>query len=306
MTDESALQPELEMTPSFGLSEVEDAIITTFIDLLPEKKEEWQLLGVVNRKGDIFPLGQDSKIIGRIFEIVATAYVQKLAEKLQCTFIESPNQTTYPDFILQKQDGRKIAIDVKTTYRNITASGAVSKFKFTLGSFTSFLRNGTKNIEGNYSDYDSHYVLAFLYTRSSAPHNPPTKLSKLSSIEPTYGDVEVAFVEKYRIAGDKPGSGNTDNIATIQTNSMEPIQLGAGPFATLGNAVFEHYWRHYPRNADPVAIKDRLYRNLPSYFDWLEKDTGNNDANFDVDDLRQKYSNYKEWVKEQEWKITLY
>ena len=42
-----------------------------------------------------------------------------------------------------EKDEAKVAIDVKTTYRNFTANGEWTA-SFTLGSYTSFMRNETK------------------------------------------------------------------------------------------------------------------------------------------------------------------
>ncbi|AXJ11837.1 restriction endonuclease [Arthrobacter sp. PM3] len=279
-----------------------DPIIATLRSLLPKKREDWQLVGVVNRDKDVYSFGTDSKIIGRAFEIVAAVYIEKLAAALGYSFHESTNQTTYPDFYLTKPDGRRIGIDVKSTYRSLNGVGQVRSFKFTLGSFTSYLRNDTKNIEGQYSDYDSHYVLAFLYTRITDYKPMKKSIHEIDEIPPTYDDVEVVFQEKFRIGGDKTGSGNTDNLATIQSNTAEPFIYGASPFSVLGKEVFDHYWSNHPRNADPDGVKKSLYKNLPAYFDWLSRQES---AQFDHIELRKKYEDYKDWVRVQGWKISL-
>lgn len=284
------------------LAKHEDKIVTSLLSLLPKDPEDWQLVGIVNKDKDVFTFGNDSKIVGRAFEVVATAYVKQLAITLGYEFHESEIQTVYPDFILKKPNGRRIAVDVKSTYRGFDTKGNATAFSFTLGSFTSFLRNGTKNISGTYDDYDSHYVLAFLYSRTNRFETTKVSIDDIGSIQPAYQDVEIAFMEKYRLAGDKPGSGNTDNIGTFKSNSMEAFQYGAGPFALLGNEVFEHYWRNYPRNADTAREKADKFKNLPAYFDWLERQA---DSPFDADILRETYADYKRFVSAKGWKITL-
>jgi flavorubredoxin len=64
--------------------------------------------------------------------------IREIASKHGYQVEESP-QTIYPDFTLLKsqKDKNKIAIDIKTTYRR----GANKSFVYTLGSYTSFLRN---------------------------------------------------------------------------------------------------------------------------------------------------------------------
>lgn len=279
-----------------------DPIIATLLDLLPRKREDWQLVGVVNRDQDVYSFGTDSKIIGRAFEIVASVYIEQMAAALGYSFNESTNQTTYPDFFLTQPNGRRIGIDVKSTYRSLNNSGNVRPFKFTLGSFTSYLRNDTKNIEGKYSDYDSHYVLAFVYTRITDYKPVKKSIWEIDDIPSSYSDVEVIFQEKFRIGGDKTGSGNTDNLATFQSNSTEPFIYGASPFAVLGKDVFDHYWVNHPRNGDSEGVKKSLYKNLPAYFNWLSTQEN---PRFNHEELRERYESYKEWVLAQGWKIGL-
>lgn len=280
----------------------DDPIIQNLLSILPSDKKDWQLIGIVNKDKDVFTFGNDSKIVGRAFEVVATAYIKMLADNLGYEFYESENQTVYPDFLLVKPNGRKIAIDVKSTYRKKLKNGSNSAFKFTLGSFTSYLRNNTKNIVGNYSDYDGHYVLAFLYSRTQGSSTSKQSIADLDSIKPAYDDVEVIFQEKYRLGGDKTGSGNTDNLATFSATTMEPFAQGASPFSILGEDVFNHYWRNHPRNKDSFQQKEALFKNLPDYFSWLEKQ---DNPPFDPAQLRKDYELYKKWVKSNGWSISL-
>lgn len=58
-------------------------------------------------------------------------------------------------------------------------------------------------------------------------------------------DIEYFVQEKYRIASDRPGSGNTTNIGSIEASSVGEFAKGEGPFAHLGESVFLDYWRNY-------------------------------------------------------------
>lgn len=238
---------------------------------LPTNPKTWSMLGFINYDEDIWAFGSDSKIIGRLFEIVVTPYLQKVAKSLDCTLHESEQQTVYPDFWLEKPDGRLIAIDIKSTYRHFNKSGNQSAFNFTLGAYSSFLRDGSKNISAPYSQFDGHIVIGFLYTRNSKATIGISNLKKLSSLEPAYKDVEIFVQEKYKIGGQKKGSGNTNNIGTIKSLTMDAFSNGQSYFTDLGNDVFEDYWRHYPLYKDDNAKKNSLYTDLPSYFDWLSR-----------------------------------
>ena len=244
-----------------------DQIISTINKHLPSDEKDWILLGFINQEKQIYTFGNDSKIIGRLFEVLVTNILETAAAELEYTLGESKVQTVYPDFYFIKPDGKKIAIDIKTTYRK--SDGA--KYRFTGGSYTSFMRNGTKNIYGNYSDYDKHYILGIVYTREADPTKGTVSVKNLCSIKPAYKNVEFFIQEKFRICGDSKGSGNTDNIGTISSNKLDPFIYGAGPFSYLGKDIFHDYWTHYPKYKDSDTTKNSLYTNLPGYIEWLAK-----------------------------------
>lgn len=274
-----------------------DLIISTISKYLPRTEAEWELVGFVNKKKEIYTFGSDSKIIGRLFEVIAFDALEKSAKELGFELYESDQQTVYPDFYFIKPNGKKIAIDVKTTYRRSNTA----KYGFTGGSFTSFMRNGTKNIIGKYSDYDGHYILGVVYTRENEMSKGKISFEEVESIIPAYKNIEVFIQEKFRICGDKKGSGNTDNIGTIKANSIEPFVFGAGPFSFLGIDVFHDYWVNHPRYTDSIDIKKSLYNDISSYIKWVgQKD------NVRASELQIQYDKYlncydemvrKNWIK---------
>ena len=271
--------------------EARDPIIETIIKHIPHNQDFWEVLGLLNRRYQVLAFGSDSKIIGRVFEIIVEPILAKAAEELGFELGESEQQTVYPDFWFKKPNGRYIGIDIKSTYRKYRQDGSLSPFNFTLGAYSSFMRNGTKNIYGKYSDYDSHYVIGFLYSRNTNATSGATTLENAHNILTAYKDVEFFIQEKYKIGGQKKGSGNTNNIATFKSNSIEDFKNGFSYFTYLGEDVFNDYWKHYPLYTDVPAIKASLYTNLESYFEWL-KNNGNEKRGAD---LMQIYTN---WLKE--------
>ncbi|EDO1223662.1 restriction endonuclease [Listeria innocua] len=273
-----------------------DTIIETILKHLPKDEKEWELVGFINKDKEIYPFGNDSKIIGRLFEVVAENAMFKASQELGFELHAPKMQTVYPDFFLVKPNGKKIAIDVKTTYRVRNSQGNVKRFSFTGGSFTSYMRNGTKNIEGNYSEYDNHYILGILYTREISPTIGKQTLDNLQNITPSYHSPEVFIQEKYRIVGDKKGSGNTDNIGTIKSNTIEAFRYGAGPFAFLGKKAFNLYWTNHPLYKDSSETKQSLFSDIPSFILWLR--ATNNDL---ADEYEQKYHEYIEFRNSKGW-----
>ncbi|MCM1082811.1 MAG: restriction endonuclease [Clostridium sp.] len=261
-----------------------------FIDIfnqkIAEKKINWEVSALASANGQIYSLGTDSKLIGRIFELISYSILQEIADENDFILQPSEKQTVYPDFTLMrdKNDKEKIAIDIKTTYRTYTKKGKPNKYGFTLGSYASFMRNGTKNIMFPYEEYAKHYVIGFIYTRNkNAKEGQISHLNQIDQIPVPYKDVELFVQEKYKISGEKPGSGDTENIGSYKTNNIEYLINGEGPFSALGLAEFEKYWAGYPKYR--ASVKD--YTSLEEYFEWCEKN------NYNVDSLRRVYEYWK-------------
>lgn len=265
------------------LKKYTDKIIETVYKHLPREEKDWILTGFINQDKDIYTFGNDSKIIGRLFEVLAFDALNSAAKELGYVLGESEKQTVYPDFYFQKPDGKLIAIDIKTTYRK----SKNARYGFTGGSFTSYMRNGTKNIHGIYDNYDAHYILGIVYTREKKPSTGKFSIDGLSKIVPAYKDIEFFIQEKYRICGESKGSGNTDNIGTITSNNLGPFLFGAGPFSYLGKNVFHEYWTNYPRYKDSDNVKNSLYTTIPGFISWVGQ------KNKDIaKDLTEKYNKY--------------
>ena len=229
------------------------------------KNINFNVTGLLLENNDVLTLGSDSKLIGRIFELVSFGVLNAICKENNWKLEETESQTVYPDFTIIMENNQKIAIDIKTTYRRYNSKGQVCKFGFTLGAFASFLRNNTKNIAYPYDQYIKHYVIGFVYDRVSGSKAGQV-LHIGDKIYPPYKGVEYFMQEKYKIAGDKPGSGNTENIGSILTNNFEDFVQGNGLFAKLGNDVFENYWRGYPRYRATV----KQYTTLTQYLDLIK------------------------------------
>lgn len=260
--------------------------IAAFNEKVAEKNINWEVSALAAPDGRIFSLGSDSKLIGRIFELISYNILQEIAEENGFILQPAKQQTNYPDFTFMKNltDTKKIAVDIKTTYRAFKSNGEPKKYSFTLGSYRSFMRNGTKNIEFPYNEYEKHYVIGFVYTRNEkATEGQMHYIQDIRHLEVPYKDVEVFVQEKYKIAGEKPGSGNTENIGSYKTNNMEYLINGEGPFSDLGVEVYEEYWAGYPK----YRTSEKEYTSIEEYFGWCEKQER------DVTDLQRAYSYWK-------------
>ena len=71
--------------------------------------------------------------------------------------------------------------------------------------------------------------------------------------------------EKWKIASDKGGSGNTANIGSIQ--KIEDILNGNGVFAKAGEAYFDDYWMNFGKMLIPSG---NTYKKLSSFKEYLQ------------------------------------
>jgi hypothetical protein len=81
---------------------------------------------------------------------------------------------------------------------------------------------------------------------------------------------EFLLQEKWRIASDQPGSGNTKNIGSVK--KIKDLMKGKGVFAEFGVEVFDDYWMNYLTDDMARAIESKVpYRNLQEYFKWRKR-----------------------------------
>lgn len=217
------------------------------LNALASVQNGYSLCGIVDRRARVYPLGSDTKVISTLFEIVARQAVMAYAKSVGLQLVEPTKQNYYPDFTLMRneKDQEKIAIDVKTTYRKEKKP----QFNYTLGSYTSYIRTETekKNIVFPYSQYGEHWIIGFVYKRSERERDISGRIyscETLDQIPIPFDDVEVFMQEKWRIAGDRAGSGNTANIGSIDGTITE-FSAGNGVFDS--EEEFLEYWRGYKR-----------------------------------------------------------
>jgi hypothetical protein len=239
---------------------------TKFDQLVREIGIDWTAVGFLGANDLVYQFGTDTKVISTVFETQAAPVIHQIADEFGYT-VEGAPQTIYPDFSLSLESSNRgrIAIDIKTTYRSLTSGKKIKPFRYTLGSYTSFLRNGTKNILYPYEQYSSHWVIGFLYTRMDGVASKVYRRDESAGLRAPYKDVEYFVQEKYKIVGTTPGSGNTANIGSFQTNDIDDLRNGNGPFSKLGKDVCDEYWRHYGRTVD------RPYSDLEGFLRWKKK-----------------------------------
>ncbi len=261
-----------------SIKEAFEAQLKSFVTELEEhistEDGEWTIKGFIDVFQNIYTISSDTKIISKILEIHLFPKILELAKKYGYKIVLAEHQNYYPDISFVKADDEaiKFAVDFKTTYRNPKKPFLCNGF--TLGSHGKYFedRTSTKNIQFPYSSYTGHFCLGIIYNRVDGTTIDETKsyaINELHSIASVVKDFEFFVAEKWRIASDKSGSGNTANIGSI--NRISDISAGKGMFSKLGEEWFDDYWMNYNKIIIPdgkggtkkiTALEDFVkYRN---------------------------------------------
>ena len=180
---------------------------------------QWTIKGFIDVYRRIYTISSDTKIVSKLLEIHLFPRLMAFAEENGYTLVPAEKQNYYPDIsLVSETDGYKFALDFKTTY--ISPENPEFCNGFTLGSHGNYFinRDNRKNIQFPYNEYTGHFCLGIIYTRTSTTSVDETKsymLEDLDSIPSVIRDFQFFAAEKWRIASDKRGSGNTANIGSI-------------------------------------------------------------------------------------------
>jgi hypothetical protein len=242
----------------------------TFAQTLAMDTGDWVIKGFIDVYRNIYTISVDTKVISKLIELMLIPVIFQYARRHGYELVLSEHQNHYPDVSLVAPDGTRIALDLKSTYRTnpTTVNG------FTLGAFTGYFRDraSTKNVTFPYATYAAHFVLGIIYTRTdeSIDERRIYSLDDLLEIVSVVKDFQFLLQEKWYIAGDHPGSGNTKNIGSVR--EIAKLVAGQGPFAEYGEAVFSDYWTNYLTKDMALAIESSVpYRNLAEYLQWRER-----------------------------------
>lgn len=231
---------------------------------------DWSVKGFIDTSENIYSISHDTKVISKIIELMMTPLLKKFAEDNGLEMYLSEQQNHYPDVTFINKRKNKIALDIKSTYRKdlTNVSG------FTLGAFTGYFRNrqSKKNITFPYNEYSKHYILGAIYTRQdNALANQVYPLKFINQIPSAIKNLDFIVQEKYKIAKDIPGSGNTKNIGSCI--KIIELKKGTGPFSKLGVKVFDDYWCNYYTSdmAKQEGLTKPPYSNIKQFLKTREQ-----------------------------------
>ncbi len=258
---------------------------------------QWTVKGFIDIYRNIYTISSDTKIVSKILEIHLFPQLLQFAQDNGYSIALAEHQNWYPDlsFIKQSNQAVKFAVDLKTTYRDQNFPGHVNGF--TLGSHGAYFkdRRSTRNIQFPYADYSGHFCLGIIYSRTDGKDVDETEVIRvgelageksrepshrycvtsvddLRSIASVVRDFQFFVCEKWRLASDRQGSGNTANIGSI--THIEDILAGNGVFAKLGEEWFDEYWMNYGATTMIKKGKATPIRSIEDFLDFKCGDKG--------------------------------
>lgn len=254
-----------------------EAALCEFVDSLTAYATtdggHWSIKGFIDAYRNVYTISSDTKIVSKILEIHLFPAILKFAEQTGYKIVPADHQNYYPDisFVASDDETVRFAVDFKTTYRKAENPDYCNGF--TLGSHGEYFikRDSTKNIQFPYGTYSGHFCLGIIYTRGfdrAVDETQVFSLDELQSIVSVAKDFTFFVQEKWKIASDRSGSGNTANIGSI--DYIPDIIAGRGMFSDLGETVFDDYWMNYGalHVIDPATNKSKAIKSLQAFLEY--------------------------------------
>ena len=232
---------------------------------------QWAVKGFIDAYRHIYTISSDTKVISKLLEIHIFPHLFEFAKINGLKLVLADHQNYYPDMTFISEGNPQIlyALDIKTSYRIPRKDWLCNGF--TLGSHGNYFvdRASRKNIQFPYDKYSGHFCLGILYDRVPSAirrESKPYLLEDLHSIPSVISNIQFFVAEKWKIASDKRGSGNTANIGSIR--KIDDLVSERGMFTKLGESWFDDYWMNY----DKIVITEETggTKRITSLHEFVE------------------------------------
>lgn len=252
------------MTKENFIDLLRDVVVNEFENVISTDKGDWVVKGFIDIYKNIFTISSDTKVISKIIELYIFPKILEFAKKNNLEIELTKEQNFYPDITFKDSEGNLFAVDLKSSYRK--NDNHINGM--TLGAFTGYFRDrdSLKNITHPYNEYKAHVVLGVIYDYvSDIDERKSYTIEQLPDIISVIKNFKFFVQEKWKIAIDRPGSGNTKNIGSV--SNINDLINGNGPFAELGEDIFNDYWMYYLTTdmARMAELPKPYYRNLSEY-----------------------------------------
>lgn len=251
------------MTKETFIGLLRDAV-TDYDKIISTDNGDWVVKGFVDVYKNLYTISSDTKVVSKIIELYIFPKIVEFATKNNLEIELTKEQIFYPDITFKDSEGNLFAVDLKSSYRkNDTHINGM-----TLGAFTGYFRdrNSLKNITYPYGTYKAHIVLGVIYdTVPNVDERKVHTMEQLGDIVSVIKNFRFFVQEKWKIATDRPGSGNTKNIGSVSL--IDDLVNGRGSFADLGEDIFNDYWQFYltADMAKKAELPRPYYKNISEY-----------------------------------------
>lgn len=238
--------------------------VADYDKLISADNGDWVVKGFIDVYKKLYTISSDTKVISKIIELYLFPKIVEFATKNKLEIELTKEQNFYPDITFKDVDGNLFAVDLKSSYRK----NATHINGMTLGAFTGYFRdrNSLKNTTYPYGDYKAHIVLGVIYdTVPDIDERKVYNIEQLGEIVSVIKNFQFFVQEKWKIATDRPGSGNTKNIGSV--SCIEDLVNGRGVFSNMGEDVFNDYWQYYltADMAKNAELPKPYYKNISEY-----------------------------------------
>ena len=241
---------------------------------------DWTVRGFIDVYRRIYSISLDTKVLSKVLELLMFPVIMRFAEEQGYRIVLAKAQNQYPDISLisRSDESQCFAVDIKTTYRTREdKDGRMRVSGMTLGTFGGYFRTRDRPVSSTfaYNRSQKHYALGVIYSRAQGVDERKIyTVDDLDDIPSVARDFQFFLHEKYRIASDSPGSGNTRNIGS--TTYLDRLIDGSGVFAKLGVEVFDDYWMNYRTRAmaREEGFEEPPYINLKTYYAYKKQGAG--------------------------------
>ncbi|GAY27118.1 MULTISPECIES: type II restriction endonuclease [unclassified Prevotella] len=243
--------------------------VNTYKSLMETDCGDWIVKGFIDIDKNVYTITNDTKVVSKIIEIMLIPRLNDFAVRHGMSIVLPSAQNFYPDITFKDIEGNLYALDFKSSfYANGRSCG------FTLGSYWGYFRqrDKKKNTDYPYNEYKCHLVLGILYKQCTETYNEKTlySIDKLDVIKSVIRDFTFFVQPKWKIASDRPGSGNTRNIGSVF--GLDNLVNGKGTFSELGEDIFDDYWINFFNTVDArnAGMEKPHYTNISTYKEYLK------------------------------------
>ena len=196
-----------------------------------------------------------------------TGYFRNRNSKKNITFPYNEYSKHYVFGVIYERSDMCCAESILKNYLNIDLNMTQRKL------LELYLKNPTKEnlLEfANSVGYNNIEYLKNLLSKCLIDERKIYNIKELNRIMSVIKNFEFFIQEKWKIAIDRPGSGNTKNIGS--TTNINELINGTALFTKFknGQRIFDDYWMNYLTKdmAKSVGFEKPPYTNIKEYFKW--------------------------------------